>query len=106
MSAKGGENMELNLSNNIYAFLEKNCIDKLTKFTVDKFENNFAICENRDNGKILDIPMNFISKDVKEGNIIKLENDLYVIDNETYKSELEEVKKLAHSVFKRKNKGE
>lgn len=98
--------MELNLSNSIYAFLEKNCIDKLTKFTVDKFENNFAICENRDNGKILDIPMNFISKDVKEGNIIKLENDLYVIDNETYKSELEEVKKLAHSVFKRKNKGE
>ena len=86
MSAKGGENMELNLSNNIYAFLEKNCIDKLTKFTVDKFENNFAICENRDNGKILDIPMNFISKDVKEGNIIKLENDLYVIDSYSHQN--------------------
>lgn len=96
--------MEIDINNEINIFLKNNFIDKSTKFTVDRFENNFAVCENRTTGEFLDIPINFISKDIKEGSIIKLENDLYILDNEMYQSELDEVKRLANSVFKRKNK--
>lgn len=87
----------------IYEFLKNNNLNPSTKFIVDRFEENFAVCENRETGNFLDIPKKFISDDVKPGNVIKLENDLYVPDNEAYQTDLEEIKKLANSVFKRKN---
>lgn len=99
--------MEIDFSlnnNDIDNFLKSHFIDKDTKFIVDRFEENFAICENKNSGEILDIPTIFISEDVKEGNIIKLENNIYVVDKETYSSEIEEIKNLASLVFKRKNK--
>lgn len=89
--------------NDIYEFLKINNISIYTKFIVDRFEENFAICENKENGNYLDIPKSFISKDVKQGNIIKFENGLYIPDKETYAKEVEEIKNLANSVFKRKN---
>lgn len=90
-------------NNDIYEFLRNNNLSTSTKFIVDRFEENFAICENKDNGSFLDIPRAFISDNVKAGNIIKFDNGLYVPDNEAYLSEVEEIKKLANSVFKRKN---
>lgn len=86
----------------IYEFLKNNNLNSSTKFIVDRFEENFAVCENKETGDFLDIPKEFISKEVKSGNVIKLENDLYVPDNEAYQADLEEIKKLANSVFKRK----
>lgn len=89
--------------NDIYDFLKENNLSIHSKFIVDRFESNFAVCENKETGSYLDIPKAFISSEVKPGNIIKFENGLYVPDFETYSKELEEVKELANSVFKRKN---
>lgn len=76
--------MDLEISNqpensNISDFLILHSISKNTKLVVDRFEDKFAVCENRDSGNFIDIPKKFLSKDVKEGNIIKLQNNLFLI---------------------------
>lgn len=50
------------------------------KLTVDRFEGEFAICEDRETNKIYNIPINELSKDIKEGMIIKFEKGKYVKD--------------------------
>lgn len=95
--------MDLSISNNaIYNFLKEHNLSTNSKFIVDRFVENFAICENKETGSFLDIPKNYISSLVKPGNIIKLENGLFVPDNEAYLKEVEEIKSLANSVFKKK----
>ena len=53
------------------------------KFTIDRFENDLAICENRLTGEFIKIERNKLPVDIKEGTIIKkLDNDEYMIDIE------------------------
>lgn len=59
------------------------------KFTIDRFENNLAICENRKTGEMIEININELPSNIKVGMIIKRENNKYVEDIE----EFEEVSK-------------
>lgn len=49
-------------------------------FTIDRFENDFAVCENRKTKEFINIPVSKIPKDSKEGDILKFENNNYIID--------------------------
>ena len=49
-------------------------------YTLDRFEGNFAILENRTTKKMTDIPISNIPSNAKEGDILKLSNGSYVID--------------------------
>ncbi len=82
-----GKNISSNSSNN---FLEnlinelKNYLDKNSNptFTLDRFEGNFAILENRTTKEMTDIPISNIPFNAKEGDILKLSNGSYVVDYE------------------------
>lgn len=54
-------------------------------FVVDRIENNYAICENRDTGEMIDIELSQLPKEIKEGTVLKYENEKYVIDENTQK---------------------
>lgn len=84
-----------NLSKNISSyssnnFLEsfinelKNYLDKNSNpmFTLDRFEGDFAILENRNTKEMTDIPISNIPSNAKEGDILKLSNGSYVVDYE------------------------
>lgn len=55
----------------------KKCLEILSKipegtlFTLDRIEGNYAICENRSDGKMYNIPKNLIIDTVKDGDILK-----------------------------------
>lgn len=51
-------------------------------YTLDRFEGNYAVCENRNTGEIINIEKSLIDNTCKEGDIIKFENGKYVLDNE------------------------
>jgi hypothetical protein len=51
-------------------------------YTLDRFEGDFAILENRSTKKMTDIPISNIPSNAKEGDILKLSNGSYVIDYE------------------------
>lgn len=80
-----GKNISSNSSNNfIDNFINelKNFLDKNSNslYTLDRFEGNFAILENRTTKKMTDIPISNIPSNAKEGDILKLSNGSYVID--------------------------
>lgn len=80
-----------------------NYIEKTkTKFSVDRLEGTFAVCENHETGEFIDIPLAELPKNIKEGSILKLENGNYILDIESTQKEQEEIKNLVDNLFKRK----
>ncbi len=85
------QNIFSNHSNNfIESFINelKNYLDKSSNplYTLDRFEGNFAILENRNTKKMTDIPISDIPTNAKEGDILRLSNGSYVVDNEETKN--------------------
>lgn len=82
-----GKNISSNSSNNFiknFIYELKNYLDKNSNpmFTLDRFEGNFAVLENRNTTEMIDIPISNIPSNVKEGDILKLSNASYVVDYE------------------------
>lgn len=50
------------------------------ELTVDRFEGDYAVCEDRHTGKMYNIEKNKLPEDIKEGNVLKFENGKYVRD--------------------------
>ena len=71
-------------------------------FSIDKFEENFAVCENLETGNFLNIPISDLPKDIKEGSIIKYENGKYILDKKLEDIKKQEVKSLVDNLFKKK----
>ena len=72
-----------------------------THFSIDKFDKDFAICENTKTEKMISIPKELIESKAKPGDIIILKNNKYVIDNKKTSSAQKEIKNLANSLFKK-----
>lgn len=51
-------------------------------FTVDKFENEFAILENRNTKKNINISIFKLPNNLKEGDILTLSNGNFILNNE------------------------
>lgn len=99
------DNNKKNNNNNSEEFSSElnNYIQKTeTTFSVDRFEGDFAVCENRKTGEMINIPRESLPENVKEGSILKYENGKYILDIESTKKEQEEVKNLVDNLFKRK----
>lgn len=60
--------------------IEKNNEDQI--LVIDRFEDNIAVCENVENGEMVDIDRNLITKDAIEGMRIKKVGEKYIIDYE------------------------
>lgn len=71
-------------------------------FSIDRFEDNFAVCENRQTGELINIPISELPENAKEGSILTLENGKYILDIESTKKEQKEIKNLVDNLFKRK----
>lgn len=62
-----------------YSNLER--LKDATKFyTIDRFEGDIAVIENRYTQKMSNIDKNLLPNKVKEGSIIKFENNKYILD--------------------------
>lgn len=51
-------------------------------FTVDRFEDHIAVLENRHTGKLINITINNLPKDVKEGDILSVIDGKLCINEE------------------------
>lgn len=91
-----------NLNNSFSKELKKS-IEKISHFSIDRFEGEFAICENKETNEMININRSLLPINCKEGDIIKLENGVYIIDESTTKAEQEEIKNMVNNLFKKKN---
>lgn len=79
---KGIENEEVELA-------EK--LDAVEEYTIDRFEENMVVLEDRKTGKMKNIEKDKIPEKAKEGDIIKCINGKYFID-------VEETKKVENEI--------
>lgn len=79
------EEFQIELSNKLRKMEEK--------FTIDRFEGNLAICENRSTGEMIEIKRDELPSNIKEGTIIKKVENKYIEDleeNENVKKRIKE----------------
>jgi nucleoid DNA-binding protein len=57
------------------------------ELVVDRFEGEFAVCEDRKTKQTHNIEISKLPENIKEGNVIKFENGKYIID-ETKEQEI------------------
>jgi hypothetical protein len=62
------------------------------KYAVDRIENNIAILENIEDKNIIEISLDLLPNGVKEKDILKLENENYVLDNDEKEERLRRIK--------------
>lgn len=79
ISSYSSNNFLENFINELKNYLNKN---SNPMYTLDRFEGNFAVLENRNTKEMTDIPISNIPFNAKEGDILKLSNGSYVIDYE------------------------
>ncbi len=104
--------MELNLLNDINRGqneidvnqFQRELTNKLeemeNKFTVDRFEGDIAVLENRDTGEMININKNDLPQDAKEGSILRLNNNKYEIDVEEQKEVENRIKDKMNKLWK------
>lgn len=89
----------MNFEYNIFDFTKENCnfenfIQTILKenqsmeeiLVIDRIENNIAVCENRENGIIIEIDVSKLPDKIKQGSIIKYIDGNYRLDLEEQKN--------------------
>jgi len=75
----------------------------MKKFIIDRFEGDYAICEDQETEDMVDILIKELPEDAKEGDIIIEEDGKYITGHEETKSRKEEIAELMHSLFNKGN---
>ena len=89
---------------NVNKFI-KEIIERLKRnkeeLVIDRYEGDFAICEDRITRKIMEIPKENIEKGLKEGSIIKFAGGKYIQDKEKQEKIEKRIKEKMKNVSKR-----
>lgn len=98
-----------NLIDNLKSYInEIKSLEKLSKlpkssrFTVDRFENNFAVCEEMKTQIIFNIPLYKLQKNINIGDVIVLKDDLYVLDKDITDISYQKASCLLNELYKSK----
>lgn len=68
------------------------------KFIIDRFEENFAVCED-ENGIMKNIERSLLPKDTREGDVIFKDNNIFYIDYEETKKLREEINQMTKNLW-------
>jgi hypothetical protein len=71
-----------------------------SRFTIDRFEGDVVVLENRDTGEMLNVNKKDIPQDAKEGTILKLNKDKYEIDIEEQRIVEDRIKNKMKNLWK------
>ncbi|MCI8700184.1 MAG: DUF3006 domain-containing protein [Clostridia bacterium] len=50
------------------------------KYIIDRIENDIAICQNPESKEVIEVDIEELSQEAKEGSVIILEDGKYIID--------------------------
>lgn len=69
-------------------------------FIVDRFEGEFAVCEDQESGEQIDIAKSELSDDVHEGDVIFKSGEVFLTDSEKTKERKELIKRKFENLWK------
>lgn len=72
-------------------------LNAIQEFSVDRFEDNMVVLENREDGNKINVERSKLPNDIKEGDILKSINGKYSLDKEKTLDETNRIKdKMNH----------
>ncbi len=90
---------KINISDFINEVIER--LEKMEEeLVIDRFEENIAVCEDRKTGKIIEIPIEKIQENVKEGDVIKQVEGIYKKDIERQEEIEKEIEDKMNKIWK------
>lgn len=89
------ENSEIEENNSIIEETESTN----TILVIDRFESNFAICENRETGEMVNIEKQKLPDNISEGDVLKIVDNEFIIDEQTKKEIEERIKRKVSNIF-------
>lgn len=89
------ENSEIEENNSIIEETESTN----TILVIDRFESNFAICENRKTGEMVNIEKQKLPDNISEGDVLKIVDNEFIIDEQTKKEIEERIKRKVSNIF-------
>lgn len=92
-------NITSDFSNELNIFLENHHEGDL--FTIDRIENETAICENRTTRQMVNIHLSKLPENIKENDIIKYTNGEYILETEEAKTLKEDIRSKFDSLRKK-----
>lgn len=101
--------MENNMENYIYSEEKINLIEEFIEtlkqriqekiLVVDRFEGDFAVCEDRENCKIMNILKSELPNNVIEGDVLRFQNNQYKIDESEKRNIEDRIKQKLENLF-------
>lgn len=85
------QNVDINSSEDVELELATK-LNAIEEFSVDRFEEDIAVIQNRKNGEMINVNKNELPEGIKEGSILKKVNGRYIFDEEKTKKVEEEIK--------------
>ena len=75
----------------------------MKKYIIDRFEDEYAVCEDQDTEDMIDILIEKLPEDVEEGDVIVEENDTFYIDHEETELRRKQMAELLNSLLNKNN---
>ncbi len=69
------------------------------KYIIDRIENDLVICENQETKKMEEFPKSMFQEDIKDGDIVIREGDLFKIDEEETASRKKHIEELMNKLM-------
>lgn len=87
-----------NISNEELELAQK--LDAVQEYTLDRYEGNIAVLENRKNGKMENVDKSKLPDNLKEGSILKCINGKYIFDKVKTEEISSKIEQKANDLWK------
>lgn len=97
-----GKALSQDLLKEITSYMERLDLNKYTekdRFTFDRVEGDFAICENRSNGKMIEVPKDLLDGSSEVGSILRIQDGKFVPCLEETQNAREHIQSLVDDLF-------
>mgnify|MGYP003178880552 FL=1 len=77
----------------------RNMNNEIKEYTIDRLEGNFAVCEDRDTGEMVDFKRDDLPQNAREGSILKYSNGKFEIDSKQEQEVSERIKQKMDNLW-------
>lgn len=77
----------------------RNMNNEIKEYTIDRFEGDFAVCEDRDTGEMVDFKRDDLPQNAREGSILKYSDGKFEIDSKQEQEVSERIKQKMDNLW-------
>ena len=68
-------------------------------YVIDRFEENYAVCENRETREMINIEVSKLPSNIKEGDVLTYKDNIFSVNTELQKEIEERIQEKVKNIF-------